>query len=90
MNDQRKGRFFRICMLWLFTAAVMLMSLWAPATLRAAEGPSREGETASESPRLTHKKIRRYIRSLPLLQRPNRPGHFYGNTVRRRHARHHR
>jgi hypothetical protein len=23
------------------------------------------------------------IRSMPIEQRPNRPGHFYGNTVRR-------
>ena len=26
---------------------------------------------------------RQAIRSTPLLERPNRPGHFYGNTVRR-------
>ncbi|TWU00690.1 hypothetical protein Pla108_16420 [Botrimarina colliarenosi] len=25
------------------------------------------------------------VRSLPLHERPNRLGHFYGNTVRRRH-----
>lgn len=25
------------------------------------------------------------IRSMPIDNRPNRPGHFYGNTVRRRH-----
>ncbi|MDO4574906.1 MAG: hypothetical protein Q4D98_06790 [Planctomycetia bacterium] len=24
------------------------------------------------------------IRSMPILERPNRPGHFYGNAVRRR------
>jgi hypothetical protein len=29
---------------------------------------------------------REAIRQLPLLQRPNRPGHFYGNTVRRLHG----
>ncbi|MDO4571109.1 MAG: hypothetical protein Q4D38_12040 [Planctomycetia bacterium] len=29
---------------------------------------------------------RQEIRSMPILQRPNRPGHFYGNTVRRRHG----
>lgn len=28
---------------------------------------------------------REQIRSQPLLHRPNRPGHFYGNTVRRVH-----
>jgi hypothetical protein len=27
--------------------------------------------------------LRQTIRSTPLLERPNRPGHFYGNTVRR-------
>ncbi|MGO8751302.1 MAG: hypothetical protein ACLQNE_35590 [Thermoguttaceae bacterium] len=26
---------------------------------------------------------RQEIRQTPLLERPNRPGHFYGNTVRR-------
>jgi len=26
---------------------------------------------------------RQGIRQMPLLERPNRPGHFYGNTVRR-------
>ena len=25
------------------------------------------------------------IRSLPITARPDRPGHFYGNAVRRRH-----
>lgn len=28
---------------------------------------------------------RQAIRETPLLDRPNRPGHFYGNTVRRVH-----
>ncbi|UUO06445.1 hypothetical protein M4951_24245 [Blastopirellula sp. J2-11] len=28
---------------------------------------------------------RQAIRAQPLLVRPNRPGHFYGNTVRRVH-----
>jgi uncharacterized protein YraI len=27
------------------------------------------------------------IRSMPITQRPSRPGHFYGNTVRRAHQR---
>jgi len=27
--------------------------------------------------------VRQAIRNTPLLERPNRPGHFYGNTVRR-------
>lgn len=32
---------------------------------------------------------RQQIRSMPILERPNRFGHFYGNTVRRRYYRHH-
>ena len=30
---------------------------------------------------------RQQIQSTPITQRPNRPLHFYGNTVRRRHYR---
>ena len=29
---------------------------------------------------------RQHIRSMHILDRPSRPGHFYGNAVRRRHA----
>ena len=30
---------------------------------------------------------RKEIREMPILERPSRPGHFYGNTVRRNAAR---
>jgi len=30
---------------------------------------------------------REAIRQMPILQRPDRPGHFYGNAVRRRYRR---
>jgi hypothetical protein len=30
---------------------------------------------------------RAQIRQMPILERPSRPGHFYGNAVRRSHAR---
>ncbi len=29
---------------------------------------------------------RREIRQMPILERPSRPGHFYGNAVRRRNG----
>ena len=32
---------------------------------------------------------REAIHQMPLLQRPDRPGHFYGNTVRRIYRRRH-
>jgi hypothetical protein len=44
--------------------------------------PSARVSEAPE-PNLT----RREIRALPIHERPNRFGHFYGNTVRRRSAR---
>lgn len=31
--------------------------------------------------------MRQQIAATPLLERPNRPGHFYGNTVRRAYYR---
>ncbi len=34
---------------------------------------------------MTRAEYRSYVRAMPLLQRPNRPGHFYGNNVRRVH-----
>lgn len=30
---------------------------------------------------------RRDIRQMPVVERPSRPGHFYGNTVRRQYHR---
>ena len=36
------------------------------------------------APRQMHRQV---IRQMPLLERPNRVGHFYGNTVRRVHYR---
>lgn len=36
---------------------------------------------------VTFGETRRQIESTPILQRPYRPLHFYGNTVRRRHYR---
>jgi hypothetical protein len=30
---------------------------------------------------------RRDIRAMPILERPSRPGHFYGNAVRRNYSR---
>ena len=42
----------------------------------------------SQSPGFTPRMIktpteRRHLRTVPIIQRPYRPGHFYGNTVRR-------
>jgi hypothetical protein len=37
--------------------------------------------------RLSQAAFREAIRRMPLIERPDRPGHFYGNTVRRIHTR---
>ena len=40
--------------------------------------------SAAAVARTATSRSRAEIKSLPIEQRPNRPGHFYGNTVRRR------
>lgn len=42
---------------------------------------------ATETTAATRAAEREAIRQTPILQRPSRPGHFYGNTVRRIHRR---
>jgi hypothetical protein len=45
-----------------------------------------QAETAAPAarPNVMERAVQRQeIRQTPLLERPNRPGHFYGNTVRR-------
>ena len=49
----------------------MATRVWGAETVRTAEGPRERAGG------------RQAIRNAPLLERPNRPGHFYGNTVRR-------
>lgn len=43
--------------------------------------------SVSATERATAGLTRAQIRQMPLLERPNRPGHFYGNTVRWLHER---
>lgn len=47
----------------------------------AASSASADGPIIAFGPE------RQQIRETPILERENRPLHFYGNTVRRRHAR---
>lgn len=47
-------------------------------TMQETEARAR-GRTASTN--------RQTIKQMPILERPNRVGHFYGNTVRRRYSR---
>jgi len=49
--------------------------------LGAAEVETSEAEAA----RLRRNVSVEEIRAMPIVERPNRPGHFYGNTVRRVH-----
>jgi hypothetical protein len=68
---------------WLYCGLLVVTLLGAPAPAWSAgaimAGPST---TASLADRAT---LRQAIRSLPILERPDRFGHFYGNTVRRLH-----
>ena len=44
-------------------------------------------EASASGPVIARGAERQAIKSTHILYRPYRPGHFYGNTVRRRHAR---
>ena len=58
----------------------MVLALFSIASRVAAgrvTGPTARGTTMS----------RQAIKQTPILERPGRPGHVYGNTVRRRHNR---
>ncbi|MCB9922788.1 MAG: hypothetical protein H6822_11440 [Planctomycetaceae bacterium] len=46
-------------------------------------------EVSASGPVIARGAEREAIKSQHILDRPYRPGHFYGNTVRRRHARGH-
>lgn len=51
------------------------------ATVALAATPDQPSATRLVAANLS----RAEIRSLPITERPDRPGHFYGNAVRRRH-----
>lgn len=55
-----------------FAAATLLLACLT--ALSPAQAPT-PGVLAAEAE----------VREMPILERPNRLGHFYGNTVRRRH-----
>lgn len=55
----------------LLLATLVLGGLLSPSSVQAA----------------SRTMTRREIRAMPIEKRPNRLGHFYGNTVRRRHGR---
>ncbi|MEO0530202.1 MAG: hypothetical protein AAF266_06440 [Planctomycetota bacterium] len=66
----------RFAQLSIVTALLLAGSSVEAQTLAPTRGPGvvanvRESEAA--------------VRAMPIEQRPNRIGHFYGNTVRRRH-----
>lgn len=62
----------------MFGAALFITT---SAILGAAEIETSEAEAA----RLRRNVSVEQIRAMPIVERPNRPGHFYGNTVRRLH-----
>ncbi len=55
----------------LLLAALVAAPFAAPAEAQTRAATVRQGEAA--------------VRQMPLTERPNRIGHFYGNTIRRRH-----
>ena len=67
-------------------ASFVLVAMFATPEPVPAEQttPAFRASTATVSSNAAYRQV---IRQTPILQRPDRPGHFYGNTVRRRHRR---
>ena len=63
-----------------------LCLLFAAITLTAQFGNSAEARSTRFSLQANASRAAA-IRRMPLLQRPNRPGHFIGNTIRNNRAR---
>jgi len=64
------------------TACFLASSLLTVAQPASAASTGSNGRTMSSVMR-SRAAYRQAIRRFPLLARPDRPGHFYGNTVRR-------
>ena len=58
-----------------------------PNTPVASKAPETQQAPKVQKQQPARALTRREIRSMDILDRPNRPGHFYGNAVRRRHGR---
>ena len=67
-----------------------LTGLFAFALLLATQSEVQAGSQSNGSSAMNNvgsqAAYKQSIRDMPLLERPNRPGHFYGNTVRRIYA----
>ncbi len=61
--------------------AVVLLAVPGPSQSAKASSPTDVPEAGMYQSRAAH---RRAIRRTPLMQRPDRPGHFIGNTARGR------
>jgi hypothetical protein len=64
-----------------FGRALLIALLFGSGTAAVAGEPAWTGTVVKRGSE------RAKIRSIPIEQRPNRPLHFYGNTVRRKHYR---
>lgn len=72
----------RYCLL----AGTLGIALYAGAQSVSATEPVKQSGSRPVVSNVTPQD-REAIRQTPLLERPNRPGHFYGNTVRWLHDR---
>ena len=63
----------------IILAAAVVSALWI--------GPNVTASSRLQAPTQVASANRQTIHAMPILERPSRPGHFYGNTVRRRSSR---
>ena len=71
----------------ILIALTITLAMAAAAETASAQSANRSRTVAT--PARARAAQREAIRQMPLLTRPDRPGHFYGNTVRRVHRRRH-
>lgn len=64
-----------------FASAAALLLIFVSPSLVSAQSPGWSPVVVARG------EYRYQIKSLPIEQRPNRPFHFYGNSIRRRHYR---
>lgn len=79
----------RFCLSYQSSCKMMKTVLFAIAVVAISSAASAQNRVLSVAPVVTAPtaviESEAAVRAMPLHERPNRLGHFYGNTIRRRH-----
>jgi len=83
MDTSAKSTFYSIIGFLSLAVGIAVASL-----VLVQDASANQEPRGARSVYTSHGMTREEIRSTNILYRPSRPGHFYGNTVRRRHWHH--